>query len=89
MNTSQAYEVYLERAAEQDLKRLSAINFKRIIPRIQALTENPRPVGCRKISGSKNDWRIRVGDYRVIYEVEDEKKIVRVMRVKHRREAYY
>jgi len=89
MNTAQVYEVYLERAAEQALKRLSARNFQRIIPRIKALAENPRPVGCRKISGSRNDWRIRVGDYRVIYEVDDEEKAVRVMRVRHRGKAYH
>ena len=88
MNTPQAYEVYLERTAEQDLKRLSARNFQRIIPHIKALAGNPRPVGCRKITGSKNDWRIRVGDYRVIYEIEDEEKVVRVMRVRHREKAY-
>jgi mRNA interferase RelE/StbE len=88
MNIPQAYEVYLERTAEQDLKRLSAKNFQRIIPRIKALAENPRPVDCRKISGSVNDWRIRIGDYRVIYEVKDEGKTVGVMRVRHRREAY-
>lgn len=88
MSTPPVYEVYLERRAEQDLKRLSARNFRRIITRIKALAENPRPTGCRKISGSVNDWRIRIGDYRVIYEVKDEEKAVRVMRVRHRREAY-
>lgn len=88
MNTPPAYEVYLERRAEQDLKRLSASNFQRIITHIKALAENPRPAGCRKISGSKNDWRIRIGDYRVIYEVKDEEKAVRIMRVRHHREAY-
>ena len=88
MNTPQAYEVYLERVAEQDLKRLSAKNFQRIIPHIRALAENPRPLGCRKISGSGNDWRVRVGDYRVIYEVADREKVVRVMRIRHRGKAY-
>ena len=88
MSTPLVYEVYIERRAEQDLKRLSASSFQRIISHIKALVENPGPAGCRKISGSKNDWRIRVGDYRVIYEVKDEAKSVRVMRVRHRREAY-
>ena len=82
------YRVYLERAAERDLKRLSSEDFDRIISNIRALAENPRPAGCRKIVGSKNDWRIRVGEYRIIYEVDDEKKAVMVMRVRHRREAY-
>ena len=82
------YEVYLERAAERDLKRLAAESFHRIIPFIKTLGENPRPTGCRKLAGSRSDWRIRVGDYRVIYEIDDEEKAVRVMRVRHRREVY-
>lgn len=82
------YEVYLERRAEQELRRLSTRNFQSIITRIRALADNPRPAGCREISGSKNDWRIRIGDYRVIYEVTDRENAVRVMRVRHRSEAY-
>jgi mRNA interferase RelE/StbE len=82
------YEVYLERAGEQDLKRLSAEKFHRILPQIKALSENPRPFGCHKISGSKSDWRIRVGDYRVLYEIDDKVKIVKVFRIRHRREVY-
>jgi mRNA interferase RelE/StbE len=82
------YEVYLERAAERDLRRLPADVFRRIIPRLQALGENPRPTGCRKISGSESDWRLRVGDYRTVYEIDDEARTVRVFRVRHRREAY-
>jgi mRNA interferase RelE/StbE len=82
------YEILIERAAERDLKRLSAKNFYLIIPHVKALANDPRPRGSRKLLGSKNDWRIRLGDYRVIYEIEDDAKEVRVMKVKHRREAY-
>ena len=82
------YELYIERAAERDLKRLPAEDFDRIILHIKALSVNPRPHGCRKITGSKSDWRIRIGDYRVIYEVEEKAKVIRIMRVKRRREAY-
>ena len=82
------YEVYLEHAAEKDLKRLPMEMFQRIIRQIRALSENQRPQGCRKIVGSKNDWRIRVGSYRVIYEIDENAKAVRVMRVRYRREAY-
>ena len=81
-------EVYLERTAERDLKKLSADKFHKIISYIQALAENPRPPGCRKITGSESDWRIRVGEFRIIYEVDDTAKIVRVMRIRHRREVY-
>lgn len=82
------YEVYLEKSAENDLKRLTTSIFNRIIPQIKTLGENPRPSGCRKITGSKNDWRIRIGDYRIIYEIDEKAKAVRVMRVRHRREVY-
>ena len=82
------YEVYLERAAENDLKRLPATTFHRIISQIRALAEIPRPSGCRKLASSKNDWRIRIGDYRVLYEIDEKVKAVRIMRVRHRREVY-
>jgi mRNA interferase RelE/StbE len=82
------YEVFLESRAERDLRRLPAPTFARIIQAVQALAQNPRPPGCRKIVGSQNDWRIRIGDYRVIFEIVEKEKAVRVMRVRHRREAY-
>ncbi len=82
------YRVFLERAAERDLKQLSARLHNRVIAAIQALARNPRPAGCRKLTGSDNDWRIRVGDYRVIYEISDAVRIVHVNRVGHRREVY-
>ncbi len=82
------YRVFLERAAEKDLNRLSSEIHARVITAIRGLAGDPRPPGCRKLSGGKNDWRIRVGDYRVVYEIADEIRIVRVNRVRHRREVY-
>ncbi|MGD0349239.1 MAG: type II toxin-antitoxin system RelE/ParE family toxin [Verrucomicrobiota bacterium] len=82
------YRVFLERSAERDLGRLSSEVHGRVIAAIQELANNPRPPGCRKLVGSKNDWRIRVGDYRVIYEIADTIRVVRVNRVRHRREVY-
>jgi mRNA interferase RelE/StbE len=82
------YELYVERTTERDLKALPAQVFRRVISHINVLSQNPRPPGCHKITGSKSDWRIRIGDYRVIYEIDDKAKIVRVMRVGHRREIY-
>jgi mRNA interferase RelE/StbE len=82
------YRVFLERAAEKDLKQLSAKLHDRVISAIQALGKNPRPAGCRKLTGADNDWRIRVGDYRVVYEIADATRVVRVSRVRHRREVY-
>jgi mRNA interferase RelE/StbE len=82
------YRVLLERTAEKDLSRLSSEIFKRVVVAIQGLAANPRPPGCRKLTGSRHDWRIRIGDYRVVYEIADEIRVIRVNRVRHRREVY-
>lgn len=82
------FEVLLERSAAKDLRRLSSRVHDQVVDRIAALARNPRPFGSRKLSGSENDWRIRVGDYRVIYEIADKIRVVRVYRIRHRREVY-
>jgi mRNA interferase RelE/StbE len=82
------YRILLERGVEKDLSRLSSESHHRVIAAIRALATNPRPPGCRKLSGSKNDWRIRVGDYRVVYEIADHVDEVRINRVRHRGEVY-
>jgi len=82
------YQILVEKRAQRDLKDLSADLFKQVIGHIQALSQNPRPAGCRKIVGSQSDWRIRVGTYRVIYEILDREKTVRIYRVKHRKDVY-
>ncbi|MCD6217591.1 type II toxin-antitoxin system RelE/ParE family toxin [bacterium] len=82
------YKVLIERAAERELKRLERTAFDRIIPAIKKLKANPRPRGCNKITGSKSDWRIRVGEYRVIYEIDEKASEVKIMRVSHRKDAY-
>ena len=82
------YSVFLERSAERDLRSLPADQFERIVRRIGALASDPRPAGCCRIVGSENDWRIRVGAYRVIYAVDDAERSVMVMRVRPRRTAY-
>ena len=80
--------VLLERAVEKDLGRLSVGVHDRVIAAIQRLAKNPRPTGCRKLAGTDNDWRIRVGDYRVIYEIADDIRSVRINRVRHRGKVY-
>jgi mRNA interferase RelE/StbE len=82
------HDIYLERAAERDLKKLDPVDFDKIIGQIKALSGNPRPSGCRKIRGSVNDWRIRAGTYRIIYEIDDKTKSIRIYRIRHRKEVY-
>ena len=82
------YEVYLEKAAERDLNRLDPHLFARMISQIRRLKFNPRPHGCKKLSASANDWRLRVGDYRILYEIQDNSRVVRIIRIRHRRDVY-
>lgn len=82
------YEVLLERRAQRNLRRLPKEEFKRAIRVIKRLGSDPRRAGCRKIAGSESDWRVRFGDYRVIYEIDDSARVVRIMYIRHRRYAY-
>jgi mRNA interferase RelE/StbE len=82
-----AYRVEVQRSAERDLDRLSKMLFDRISARLVALAEEPRPPGAEKLTGLEA-FRVRVGDYRIIYEVGDSAGLVVVTRVRHRREAY-
>jgi mRNA interferase RelE/StbE len=82
------YRIIVERSAEKDLKRLSSEVRTRVATALLALAANPRPFGSRKLVGTERDWRIRIGDYRIIYEIADEIRIVRINRVRHRRDVY-
>ena len=82
------YQVVIERRAEKDMDRLAQQVRRRVVEAILGLASDPRPPGCRKLVGSDDDWRIRVGDYRVIYQIADAVRVVRVYRVRHRREVY-
>jgi mRNA interferase RelE/StbE len=82
------YEISFARSARKDLEALEAKSVNRIFPKVEALAKQPRPSGCRKLVGEENLWRIRIGDYRVIYEINDVKRLVDVVAVKHRSKAY-
>jgi len=82
------YRVVVERSAEKDLRKLQLGVRFRVADALRSLANDPRPVGSRKLAGTKRDWRVRVGDYRIIYEIADAIRVVRIYRVRHRREAY-
>ena len=82
------YQVALTSSAEKELKRLSSQWIARIAPRVQSLAANPRPPGCKKLEGGDKEWRIRVGDYRVVYTIDDQKLLVEATRIRHRSEVY-
>jgi mRNA interferase RelE/StbE len=82
------YSLEIKQSAQKELDALDDALFSRIDRRILALVDNPRPSGCKKLKGYKDQWRIRIGDYRVIYIIEDSTMIVTVTHVAHRSEVY-
>ena len=82
------YRVEFLRSAQREFLALPQAERVRIGARIEALADNPRPPGCVRLSGQAKLWRIRVGNYRVIYAIEDSPRIVAIVRVAHRREVY-
>ena len=82
------YAVVFARSARKELEALDPPIIERVIARIEALASDPRPAGSRKLRGSGNLWRIRVGDYRVVYGLDDGRRVVDIVRIRHRREAY-
>ena len=82
------YDVALTSSAEKELKKLSGQLTARIVPRLENLASNPRPPGCKKLVGGDDEWRIRVGDYRLVYTIDDAKLLVEVTRIRHRSEVY-
>jgi len=82
------YVVVISRTAEKQLKKLSDEWQRKIAGMIVSLEVNPRPHGSKKLSGTKSTYRVRVADYRIIYEIEDRRVIVTVLKIAHRREVY-
>lgn len=81
------YTVSIKRSARKALIRLPESDYRRVFTAIEALTNDPRPEGSKKLKG-RDGWRLRVGNYRVIYEINDRALTVLVVDVVHRREAY-
>ena len=82
------YSITFARSARKELEALPNSLIIRIFSKIEALSIQPRPNGCRKLQGFTNLWRIRIGDYRAIYSIDDKAKIVDIIAVRNRREAY-
>jgi mRNA interferase RelE/StbE len=81
------YTVEILRSAQRQLAKVDRQDQPRLISAIRALAAVPRPPGCKKLSG-RPAWRIRIGAYRVVYEIHDDRLIVLVLRVAHRKDVY-
>lgn len=81
------YTVLILRRAQRELQRLPQEDYERVREAMRGLARNPGPTGCLALTG-RAGWRIRVGDYRVIYEVDDAQHTVTIVHVGHRRDVY-
>lgn len=83
------YQVVISKVAAKELKTLPKETISRLFTKMQSLADDPRPTGCKKLEGyNENIWRVRVGDYRIIYAIDDAVYIVDVRHVGHRRDIY-
>ena len=82
------YKIEPKGSLEHDLKKIDRQYISRILEAIESLAENPFPVQSKKMMGSESSYRLRVGDYRIIYQVDTEKKVVTVYHARHRKDAY-
>jgi mRNA interferase RelE/StbE len=82
------YTLLIKSSAERDLRRLPRAVFQRVNTKILALRDDPRPSGVIKLSGTLEGWRVRVGDYRILYQIDDNMQMITIVRVRHRREIY-
>jgi mRNA interferase RelE/StbE len=81
------YAIAILRRAQKELQRLPRADYERVHDAIRALADEPRPPGCLALTG-RDGWRIRVGNYRVIYEINDTQHLVTILHVGHRRDVY-
>jgi mRNA interferase RelE/StbE len=82
------YKIFLKKSAELDLNRINEPDFSRILTSVESLEKNPRNLQVKKLIKRKNEYRLRVGNYRVLFIINEKEKIIRIARVLHRKDAY-
>ena len=88
VSTNLFYSVTFARSARRELERLNKTIALRVIKKIESLPANPRPTGCKKLTGQNSLWRIRIGDYRVVYSIDDAKRLIDITIIRHRSSVY-
>ena len=83
-----SYKIVWKQSARKELRKLPKEAVARIVGLVETLSENPSPPGARKLAGTENSYRVRAGDYRVVYNVVKDVLVVEVIRVGHRKEIY-
>jgi mRNA interferase RelE/StbE len=84
-----SYKLLIKRSAAKELAAIPGKKERqRLVHRIQALADDPRPPGAEKLSGTRDKYRVRQGDYRILYEIEDEILVVEIVKIGHRKDVY-
>jgi len=83
-----SYFVEVKPSARKELEALADKMLARVLKKMNSLGNAPRPAGCKKLKGYQDQWRVRVGDWRVVYIIDDAAKLVSITRIAHRREVY-
>jgi len=81
------YKIEIKKSAVKEIERLPREGLQAILDKIASLADNPRPRGCKKLSGEEK-YRLRLGDYRILYAIEDDVLVVYVVKVAHRKDVY-
>lgn len=83
----ESYKILIKRSAVRELAEIPRKDLEKIVRRVRDLEQDPRPFGCRKLSG-KDKYRLRQGDCRIVYAVDDSRRIVEIYKIGNRREIY-
>jgi mRNA interferase RelE/StbE len=84
-----SYKLLIKRSAAKELAAIPGKKERqRLVHRIQALADDPRPPGAERLSGTRDKYRVRQGDYRILYEIEDEILVVEIVKIGHRKDVY-
>jgi mRNA interferase RelE/StbE len=82
-----SYDLVVKKSAERELRTLPKQDLRHVTERLQRLSNNPRPSGCEKLS-AHDQYRVRQGDYRIVYAIDDAARVVTIVKIGHRREVY-
>ena len=83
-----SYQIEIKPSASKELEKLPRQIIPRIVAAIRELARNPYPQGVKKLTGFEHTYRIRVGDYRILYNIYEDRLVIEIIRVRHRKEAY-
>jgi len=83
----ESYNIEIKKSATKEIEKLPKAMLKKVVDKIQSLANTPRPAGCKKLTADEK-YRVRVGDYRILYSIEDKKLVIYVVKVGHRKKVY-